>query len=66
MLAGLFSNAVHYNYILNFKGKDSAVMLGEIREFDSRRLADKIGKLSDEKFNQVCKEALKYIQPHIM
>jgi len=37
-------------YILNFKGKESALMLSEIRKFDSRRLADKIGKLSDKKF----------------
>lgn len=53
----------HDYYILNFKGKDSALMLGEIRKFDSRRLADKIGKLSEEKLKRVVKAALENIQP---
>jgi mRNA-degrading endonuclease toxin of MazEF toxin-antitoxin module len=50
-------------HILNFNGKDVALMLGEIRKFDSRRLADKMGTLSEEKFKQVWLATLKCIQP---
>ena len=50
-------------HILTFDGKDVALMLGEIRKFDSRRLADKMGILSEEKFKLAWQAVLKCIQP---
>ncbi len=40
-------------YQITIKDKQTALMLGEIRKFDSRRLADKMGKVSEEKFEEV-------------
>jgi mRNA interferase MazF len=50
-------------HIIDFKGKQNALMLGEIRKFDSRRLMDKMGRLSEDKFRQVWEALAQYIQP---
>jgi mRNA-degrading endonuclease toxin of MazEF toxin-antitoxin module len=50
-------------YVLEFGGRYVAMMLGELRRFDSRRLADKMGKLSEERFEEVRKAVLKNFQP---
>ncbi len=53
-------------HILNFHGQDVALMLGEIRKFDSRRVADKMGILSEEKFKQAWRATLKLTQLRVM
>lgn len=51
-----------YHLIL-FKGKQSALMLSELRKFDSRRLSDKLGKISEGKFLEIQDAVLKNFQP---
>jgi len=51
-------------YSMEFQGRQVAFMIGEIRKFDSRRLADKKGKLSEAKFEEIRKAVLKNFQPH--
>lgn len=48
-------------YLIEFNGKTSAMLVGEIRNFDARRLADRMGKLSDPKFMQIEKAVLEYL-----
>lgn len=50
-------------YHITFNHKQVALLMGEIRKFDSRRLADKMGKIAEEKFNAVKMEAGKIFQP---
>ena len=50
-------------YHIDFNGKRVAIMLGEIRKFDSRRLADKLGKLSEEKFRDIKLAICKIFSP---
>jgi mRNA interferase MazF len=52
-------------HIIEFHGKQSALMLGEIRNFDARRLADRMGKLADTKFTRIEKAVIEYLQPRI-
>ena len=47
---------------IEFKGKPSALMFGEIRNLDARRLMDRMGKLSDPKFATIENAVLKYLQ----
>lgn len=50
-------------YVIEFNGKQSALLLGEIRNFDARRLADRMGKLADTKFALIQVAVLKYFSP---
>ncbi|MEI6729830.1 MAG: type II toxin-antitoxin system PemK/MazF family toxin [Pseudomonadota bacterium] len=50
-------------YHSEFNGKNVAFMLGEIRKFDSRRLSDKMGKISQNKFEAIKNAILKNFQP---
>ena len=47
---------------IEFNGKPSALMFGEIRNLDARRLMDRMGKLSDTKFTAIANEVLTYLQ----
>ncbi len=48
----------HYYYKIHFKEKEQCVMLSQIRLLESRRLTDKMGKLSQKQFDEI-REALK-------
>ena len=50
-------------YPLVFKERQVTLLLGEIRKFDSRRLADKMGKIGEEKFDAIKAEIIKSFQP---
>jgi len=50
-------------YQMTFNGKEVAVLLGEIRKFDGRRLADKLGKISENKFQEIKNAVCKHFQP---
>jgi len=50
-------------YPITFNGKDISLMLGEVRNFDSRRLADKMGKLGETKCKDVREALYKNFQP---
>jgi len=45
-------------YQLNFKGEMVSVLLQEIRKYDARRLADKMGKVSEGRFSKIQKAAM--------
>lgn len=53
----------HDYYPLTFNGKNVSLMLGEMRNFDSRRLADKMGKLGENKCKEVREALFKNFQP---
>src|SRR5579864_908963 len=40
-------------HVIEFSGVKSALLLGEVRNFDVRRLANRMGKLSDPKFADI-------------
>lgn len=46
---------------LNFKGREISAVIKDIKKMDSRRLSDKIGKLSEEKFKEVKEEIKRMI-----
>jgi mRNA interferase MazF len=48
-------------YKFSFKEKEICAALSEIKKIDSRRLADKIGELSNAKFDDVKREVGKII-----
>ena len=50
-------------YRIIISGSEVALLLGELRKFDSRRLADKMGKVSERKFVKIKEAIRKNLQP---
>jgi mRNA interferase MazF len=48
----------HYYHKIHFKEKEQCVMLSQIRLLESRRLNDKMGKISQKQFDEI-REVLK-------
>ena len=43
----------HYYYKISFKGKEQCIMISQLRLFDSKRLINKMGDLSQKQFNEI-------------
>ena len=48
----------HYYHRINFKNKEQCIMISQLRLFDSKRLVNKMGDLSQKQFNEI-REILK-------
>ena len=43
----------HYYHKIHFRDKEQCVMLSQIRLLESRRLTDKMGKISQKQFDEI-------------